>query len=83
MTAKLIGEQPRTYVLIFETGDEIASTLKQFAMENRLAGSSFKAIGALSDVKVAWFNWEAKKYELAAAIHEQVEVLSLGSVRKK
>jgi uncharacterized protein len=43
--SKLIQKEPRTYALIFETGDEIASTLKQFARENGLAGSSFKAIG--------------------------------------
>ncbi|HXR76946.1 MAG TPA: PPC domain-containing DNA-binding protein [Bryobacteraceae bacterium] len=77
MTAKLIQEQPRTYVLILETGDEIASTLKRFAKDHGLAGSSFKAIGALSDAKVDWFNWQTKKYETAADIREQIEVLSL------
>jgi uncharacterized protein len=75
--SKLIQEQPRTYVLVLETGDEIASTLKQFAAEQNLSGSSFKAIGALSDARVGWFNWETKKYETATEIHEQVEVLSL------
>jgi hypothetical protein len=77
MKSKLIQEQPRTYVLIFETGDEIASILKQFATDQKLRGSSFKAIGALSDTKLGWFNWETKKYETAAEFHEQVEVLSL------
>lgn len=77
MRSKLIQEQPRTYALTFETGDEIAVLLKEFAKQQRLAGSSFKAIGALSDAKVGWFNWETKKYETAAEIHEQVEVLSL------
>jgi uncharacterized protein len=77
MKSKLIQEQPRTYALVFETGDEVASTLRQFAAEQKLSGSSFKAIGALSDAKVGWFNWETKKYETAAEVHEQVEVLSL------
>jgi hypothetical protein len=77
VTAKLIQEQPRTYVLIFKTGDEVASILKQFAKEHHLAGSSFKAIGALSNAKLGWFNWETKKYETAAEIHDQIEVLSL------
>jgi len=77
MEAKLIDEHPTTYVLIFDTGDEIVSNLKTFAKEHHLAGSSFKAIGALSDAKVGWFNWEMKKYETAAEIHEQIEVLSL------
>jgi len=77
MKSKLIDHEPRTYILIFETGDEVASGLKRFAEENRLASSSFKAIGALSGAKVGWFNWEAKKYEVAADLQEQVEVLSL------
>jgi uncharacterized protein len=75
--SKLIQEQPRTYALILETGDEIASVLKQFAFDQHLKGSSFKAIGALSDARLGWFNWEAKKYEIAADVKEQVEVLSL------
>jgi predicted DNA-binding protein with PD1-like motif len=75
--AKVIQEKPLTYLLVFETGDEVASDLKQFAREHRLAGSSFHAIGALSNAKVGWFNWETKKYETAAELNEQVEVLSL------
>jgi uncharacterized protein len=74
---KLLEEHPRTYALIFETGDELATSLKQFAVQRKLAGSSFKAIGALSSVKLGWFNWETKKYETAVALNEQVELLSL------
>src|SRR4051812_17826680 len=77
MTAKLIQKQPRTWALIFQTGDEIAGTLKQFAIDQHATSSSFKAIGALSDAKVGWFNWETKKYEIAAELQEQLEVLSL------
>jgi predicted DNA-binding protein with PD1-like motif len=78
MKSKLIdSDGPRTYILIFETGDEVASTLKKFAEENQLAGSSFKAIGALSRAKIGWLNWETKNYEVAADLNEQVEVLSL------
>jgi uncharacterized protein len=42
-----------------------------------LAGSSFKAIGALSHAKLGWFNWETKKYDPACVLDEQVELLSL------
>lgn len=77
MKSKLIQEQPRAYALILETGDEVAGILRQFALDQHLKGSSFKAIGALSDVRLGWFNWETKKYEVAANIKEQVEVLSL------
>jgi predicted DNA-binding protein with PD1-like motif len=77
MRHKLVEEKPRTYVLIFDTGDELAAGLKKFAKEQSLAGSSFKAIGALSSVKLGWFNWETKKYETAVQLEEQVELLSL------
>ncbi len=81
---RLIQEQPKTYVLIFETGDELAAGLKQFASEQKISGSSFKAIGALSSVKLGWFNWETKKYETSVSLDEQVELLSLiGDVAQK
>ena len=75
MTSRLIDtEGPRTNVLIFQTGDEVASGPKRFAEENGLGGSSFKAIGALSRVKVGCFNWETKKYETAVELDEQVDL---------
>ena len=78
MIVKLINpDTPRTYALIFETGDEVAGSLKKFAQENQLSGSSFKGIGALSDIKVGYFSWETKQYETSASLNEQVEVLSL------
>ena len=36
-----------------------------------------KAIGALSDARLGWFDWESKSYRIAAEFQEQVEVLSL------
>jgi predicted DNA-binding protein with PD1-like motif len=77
MRYKAIDQNPRTYVLIFDTGDELAEGLKEFAQSQKLAGSSFKAIGALQSVKLGWFNWETKKYETAVHLEEQVELLSL------
>jgi hypothetical protein len=59
MRWKQIEDEPKTFALIFETGD--ASVLQQFARGQGLAGSSFKAIGALSYAKLGWFNWETKK----------------------
>ena len=77
MRSKLVAETPRTYVVILNTGEEILSSLKQFANNAHLAGSSFKAIGALSQVELGWFNWETKKYQTAVKLDEQVELLSL------
>jgi uncharacterized protein len=78
MKHRLIDEHgSRAYIVVLETGEEVASSLSRFATEHKLAGSSFKAIGALSSAKVGWFNWQTKTYETAAQFQEQVEVLSL------
>ena len=77
MHHKLIQEQPKTYVLIFDTGDELAAGMKKFAKELGLSAASFKAIGALSSVKLGWFDWTTKKYQTAVELAEQVELLSL------
>ena len=52
MHYKLIDEKPKTFVLVFETSDEIAQVLQAFASEQKLASASFKAIGALSSAKL-------------------------------
>ena len=77
MRYKLLERRPKTYAVIFETGDELAAGLKKFASEQKLAASSFKAIGAFSSVKLAWFNWQTKKYQIAVDLKEQVELLSV------
>jgi uncharacterized protein len=73
----LIDEQPKNFVLIFATNDELAGTLKKFASQQKLASASFKGIGALSFAKLGWFNWQSKQYEPAVVLNEQLELLSL------
>lgn len=77
MRFKQIGESPETFILVVETGDELASGLSQFARDKKLQSASFKAVGALSSVRLTWFNWETKTYDPAVALDEQVELLSL------
>ena len=77
MRHRLISETPKTYALIFETGDELATGLKDFAAKYDLAGASFKAIGALSSVELGWFDWGDKKYHTSVKLDEQIELLSL------
>ena len=74
---KLVDEKPKTFVLVFETNDELAEGLKEFATEQKLASANFKAIGALSFVKLGWLNWQTKQYEPSVFLDEQVELLSL------
>ena len=77
MRHKLLEQNPKTYVLIFDTGDELAAELKKFAADQQLTGSSFKAIGALASVKLGWFNWKTKRYDTSVELNEQIELLSL------
>jgi predicted DNA-binding protein with PD1-like motif len=66
----------RTIALIFDTGEEPMSLLTRFAEEHNLEAARFTAIGAFSDVVVAYFDWDKKDY-LRIPIREQVEVLAL------
>jgi predicted DNA-binding protein with PD1-like motif len=77
MRFKIIDVKPKTYVVTLETGDELASGLKQFSLDQKLGGSSFKAIGAFSAVKLGWFDWNAKEYRPSVDFDEQVELVSL------
>ena len=77
MNFRKIDESPKTFILVFKTGDELADGLLRFAKEQKLADGSFKAIGALSSVQLGWFNWESKRYEPSVTLDEQVELLSL------
>jgi uncharacterized protein len=77
MNFKKIDASPKTFILVFETGDELAEGLLRFAREQNLSAASFKAVGALSSVRLGWLSWETKQYEPAVTVDEQVELLSL------
>ena len=77
MNAKMIDTATeRTWALIFDTGDEVISTLQAFAVASGVAAARFTAIGALRDATLGYFDWERKAYE-RIPVREQVEVLAL------
>jgi uncharacterized protein len=77
MQAKMLTNgSEKTFVLIFEIGDEVMAGLRDFARKQELGGSRFTAIGAFSDVVLAYFDWERKEYH-KIPVSEQVEVVSL------
>ena len=77
MKFRQIDDSPKTFIIVFETGDELARGLSEFAAQQNLSAASFKAVGALSSVRLAWFNWETKSYEPSVTLDEPVELLSL------
>lgn len=77
MQAKIINQGPeRTFALIFDRGDEVVSTLEEFAADQGLSASRMTAIGAFERATLGYFDWERKDYE-RIPVDEQVEVLSL------
>lgn len=77
MHSKLLNDQAeRSYVLVFDTGEEALSGLLEFARRESLTAARFTAIGAFRDVTLGWFNLDTKDYE-KISIDEQMEVLSL------
>jgi predicted DNA-binding protein with PD1-like motif len=71
----------RTFVLVFDTGEEAVAGLQAFCADNNVNSAQVTAIGALRGV-VAWLNWETKAYE-PVRVEEQCEVISiLGDIAK-
>lgn len=77
MKSKLIQDgQEKTFVLVFDTGEEVTAGLLHFANEQKLAGAHLTAIGAFERVTLGFFEMATKEYK-KIPIHEQVELISL------
>ena len=69
-------EGRKTFVIVLDAGDEVISTLTEFAQNHGLDAASFTAIGAFGAATLGYFDMERKEYE-RIPVHEQLEVLSL------
>ncbi len=78
MKAKLLvaADQERQWALVFDAGDDVLESLKQFAADQRLTAAHFSGIGAFAESTVAWFDLDRQEYQ-PIHLDEQVEVLSL------
>jgi predicted DNA-binding protein with PD1-like motif len=74
--AKRLYQDPVTYAVVFDKGDEFLDGMLSFAKEAGLSASHFTAIGAFSEVTLGYFDRHRKEYQ-RNIINEQVEVLSL------
>jgi uncharacterized protein len=64
----------KTWVLIYETVDEVLAGLQRFAREHGPRSAHFTAIGAFREVVLAYFDWPTKAYQ-DIPVNEQAEVL--------
>jgi predicted DNA-binding protein with PD1-like motif len=77
MKAKILTQNgEKNQALIFETGDEVISTITDFVRREKIRAAHFTGIGAFSSATLAYFDWEKKSY-LDLPVNEQVEVLVL------
>ena len=66
----------KTFLLIFDRGDEVAETLTSFARDKSVRAASLTAIGACRRATIAFWNPDTKEYE-KIEVPEQVEIVSL------
>jgi uncharacterized protein len=76
MQFRKLNEGSRSYVLVFNRGDEVMQSLSDFAAENDIGAAHFTALGAFSEASLAFFNLETKEYD-EIPVGEQVEVLNI------
>lgn len=77
MREELISDgKDRTFVIVFDTGDEVVSGLEAFARKHRIDGARLTAIGAVSEASVGFFDWRKRTYK-RSDLREQMDVLSL------
>jgi uncharacterized protein len=78
MKVRLLSENAgvKNYAVVLAKGDEVMSGLSDFARQNKIASASFTAIGAFSQVTVAWFDDSRKEFKLIP-IRQQVELVSM------
>ena len=85
MQSRLLSEREgeRTFVLIFDKGDEAKNGLTSFAREQQTFAAQFTAVGAFRRAVLGYFDRDQKKY-LEIPVDEQVELLScVGNIALK
>lgn len=75
-TKRLSADGAVTYAVVFDAGDEVLEGLAAFARDAGLTAAHFTAIGAFSDARLGYFDWQRKEYR-EIPMEEQVEVLAL------
>jgi predicted DNA-binding protein with PD1-like motif len=78
MRVNELGREGRGHasVLVFDTDDEVITTLEAHARRTGIKAAHFTALGAFRAATLAYFDWETKEYQ-EIPVDEQVEVTSL------
>ncbi|HPR62921.1 MAG TPA: DUF296 domain-containing protein [Thermoanaerobaculia bacterium] len=71
-----VWELPYTYVIRLERGEEVITSLKDFADSFHIRGGLFLGLGALSEATLGFFQPQAGDYE-KKTFHEDLEILQM------
>jgi predicted DNA-binding protein with PD1-like motif len=63
------------YVIVLETGEEVAGGLQRFVREHGIRAARISGVGGFERAKLGFFDWTTKSY-VDIPVDEQVEVLS-------
>lgn len=66
----------RTFVIVFDEGEDVIPGLEGFAAAQDLTAAEFSGLGAFSQAVLGFFDMDKRDYE-RIAVDEQVEVLTL------
>lgn len=67
----------KTFLLVFEDGDEIGAEIAAFATQQDIALAHFTGIGALSSVELLAFDVDSRSYRTSATLDEQCELSAI------
>jgi predicted DNA-binding protein with PD1-like motif len=78
MKSKLVSKpgETRVWIVVLERGEEAKTQITAFAKFEAIENASFVALGAFEKATIAYFDWQAKKYQ-SIPVDEQVEVITL------
>lgn len=72
------------WLIVLDTGDEVVASVTDFAREHHILGASLRGIGAFSEVRLGFFDWDSKEYRTSVDLTEQVELVSMiGDIAEK
>mgnify|MGYP003509565151 CR=1 FL=1 len=73
---KIILNTKQLYVLRFDKDEEVLTGIITFATEQKITAATFSAIGASSQVTLAYYDLEKKEYH-DQTLYDDMEILSI------
>lgn len=73
---KLISQDRNTYILRFDSGEEVVAGLQLFCQKQGITGGWISGLGSSREAVVSYYNLQTKKYE-DHILSERLEVTNL------